>query len=286
MKHGWVRIACAAVAVAGLLITAWPASAGPSNLVTEAGTVSSTDFASGGMSFDVYRYRISMTGLQGESYPYGYYGVGVRSSASIQLCTFPGPLTTTNPLSGRCTTSSPDFSGTSFWTHQAFGDPAFEGYAATGPVPGSDCISIVIAAPTTTTPVTYTLGIDPSIDLGYVVSPIGGGDTCPPQATSLVADPAILEIGGPSGLGLPLGKLTAHLTAGAQAVPGRQIQFTTPTGTLLCAATTDATGTASCSNLLGSLLALGYRASFTGDGSFAPSSAQGSLIAIGGSPLL
>jgi hypothetical protein len=100
-----------------------------------------------------------------------------------------------------------------------------------------------------------------------------------PAATSLVTQPAILEL--LPGLSLLAGP-TATLSSGNVPLGGQAVTFTTPSGGLLCTATTNAVGVATCGSgqALASLLALGYNASFAGNGSYTPTAAKGSLIVL------
>ncbi len=106
-----------------------------------------------------------------------------------------------------------------------------------------------------------------------------------PSATSLVTQPAVLEL-------LPSVSLlagpTATLSSGNVPLAGQTVTFTTPSGSPLCTATTNAAGTATCGagSALSTLLAFGYQANFAGGGSYAPSSAKGSLVVLLGSVIL
>jgi hypothetical protein len=106
-----------------------------------------------------------------------------------------------------------------------------------------------------------------------------------PSATTLVTQPAVLEL-------LPSVSLlagpTATLSSGNVPLAGQTITFTTPSGSPLCTATTNAVGTATCGagSALATLLAFGYQASFAGGGSYSPTSAKGSLVVLLGSIIL
>jgi len=101
----------------------------------------------------------------------------------------------------------------------------------------------------------------------------GGGPYCQLIPTQLVA-PAVI-----------LGGVSATLTrtdTGAP-LPGQTLTFTAG-GTLLCVATTDANGNASCTSLtalLTAILNLGFHVSYAGTSVYAPASATGNLIQIG-----
>jgi hypothetical protein len=80
--------------------------------------------------------------------------------------------------------------------------------------------------------------------------------------------------------------LSARLTTAAGApLAGEKVAFSAAGGPV-SAATTDKNGTAGCSGLLmgvlRSVLGLGYRASFAGDGVLQPSSAKGPLLILAG----
>lgn len=79
---------------------------------------------------------------------------------------------------------------------------------------------------------------------------------------------------------------TATLTRSWDATPiaGRSITFTTTSGQPICTATTDSQGRAACRGTLHlpTVAGLGYRADFTGDGSYTSSTAVGSVLTIGG----
>ncbi|MEY2468958.1 MAG: hypothetical protein QOF21_1656 [Actinomycetota bacterium] len=100
-------------------------------------------------------------------------------------------------------------------------------------------------------------------------------------ATQVVADPAVATVAG-TGVSTPL-TVAARLTSGSAALAGRAIQFTKPAGALICTGTTNANGVASCDPLNSAIksVPLGYVATFTGDGTYLPSSSRGSLVRIG-----
>jgi hypothetical protein len=101
-----------------------------------------------------------------------------------------------------------------------------------------------------------------------------------PSATSLVTQPAVLEL--LPGLSLLAGPPTATLSSGNVPLGGQTVTFTTPSGGLLCTATTNPVGVATCGSgqALASLLGLGYNASFAGGGSYQPTAAKGSLVVL------
>jgi hypothetical protein len=135
---------------------------------------------------------------------------------------------------------------------------------------------VVVANPTSAAPVSYTLQMDPSPEVPLEVTEIPLGQPCAAQ-TQITAEPAILNV-QVARLTVRLGTLVAHLTSGGRAISGKTVMFTTLSGGPLCSAPTDASGTARCSNPLGVVQSLGYRASFAGDGSYLASSARGDLI--------
>ncbi|HZP14154.1 MAG TPA: alkaline phosphatase family protein [Nevskiaceae bacterium] len=99
------------------------------------------------------------------------------------------------------------------------------------------------------------------------------------RATSISAHPEILEI-TPTHVHLRM-KANLNATNPTQPLAGRTVSFSAPKGVPLCAAVTDATGTAACGNVLTFLrttLNLGYVASFAGDAADLPSSVSGGLI--------
>ena len=104
-------------------------------------------------------------------------------------------------------------------------------------------------------------------------------------ATQLDPAPSIAQI--IPGLSINL-KLSAQLTT----FPGIPLAFEPVTftvgGSLVCGGITNASGTASCSigaGVLQSVLALGYQASFAGDGNLEPSSAHGPILIVLGKPI-
>jgi uncharacterized protein YfaS (alpha-2-macroglobulin family) len=81
---------------------------------------------------------------------------------------------------------------------------------------------------------------------------------------------------------------SAKLTAKGEPVGDARIDFTTRSGKALCSAITNDKGTARCGvgSVAATLLAAGYKASFSGDETHAPSTAAGSVIVISGHKLL
>jgi hypothetical protein len=97
-----------------------------------------------------------------------------------------------------------------------------------------------------------------------------------PIRTVLTASPARA---GLAGLQLFLSNVSGHLvTPAGVAVVGRQIVFTSG-GRPVCGAVTNDSGTATCSGTapLSALFGGGYDASFTGDATYLPSSAHGTV---------
>ncbi len=107
----------------------------------------------------------------------------------------------------------------------------------------------------------------------------------PPRPTKLVAEGAVatIEFGR---LRIGLDGVRAKLTSGGDfnGVAGRRIDFRTADGTMICAASTDSTGTARCGTVLLTMLqaTLGanYSATFDGDETYAPSRALGGIVHI------
>jgi hypothetical protein len=126
-------------------------------------------------------------------------------------------------------------------------------------------------------PGTYRFVATYSGDANYVGKASGCADAvnvvAAPAPTTVVAQPVIRLTG--------LLTLSARLTTSSGApVAGRILTFVAGT-TPVCTAATDATGTATCSNLsafLRAALALGYNAVFAGDNTYAPSTGHGTLI--------
>jgi hypothetical protein len=86
--------------------------------------------------------------------------------------------------------------------------------------------------------------------------------------------------------GLPDPELSAKLTRTDTGLPvvGRTLRFTPRSGSLLCTARTDTTGTATCRSLttsLSAVLSLGCRVSFAEDGRYVGTSATGPLVILG-----
>ncbi len=79
-------------------------------------------------------------------------------------------------------------------------------------------------------------------------------------------------------------KPVAHLKRkiGGAPIAGKTIKFTSTLGSTICTATTDATGTASCTGILSVLqTVLGYNAKFAGDTVYTASAGSATLIRIG-----
>jgi hypothetical protein len=118
----------------------------------------------------------------------------------------------------------------------------------------------------------------------YVQDPVFAGSdsqavslTVAKQATALKADPAVVSL---TPLGLPLGQLRVTLTGGGRSLPGATVQFKVGTK-LVCEATTDALGVATCnaaSQILNLVAAGGYTASYAGDPDHLSASARGSIL--------
>lgn len=102
-----------------------------------------------------------------------------------------------------------------------------------------------------------------------------------PTPTRLAAGPVLLHV--VPGLEITL-RLSATLTTATGApVSGRLVTFRVGSS-VLCTATTDAKGVATCSGRQGvlvALLAVGYTATFAGDTAHAGSTARGALVTIG-----
>jgi hypothetical protein len=110
--------------------------------------------------------------------------------------------------------------------------------------------------------------------------------TSGPLTTSMTAGPAILVAVPP--LTVNLFNLNAHLTS-TDGVPlaAKTIAFSAGS-TAVCSAVTNANGDAACNgqaSALNVVLALGYDASFAGDGTSGPSSAHGNLARVKVGPL-
>lgn len=104
-------------------------------------------------------------------------------------------------------------------------------------------------------------------------------DTKPFIPTTLVAQPVVARLR--AGLKLYFPTLEATLTTLGVPLPGRVVTFHVG-AQQVCAATTGADGTARCTNVVGSVLAivLGYTARFPGDADYAATSATGAVIAL------
>jgi uncharacterized repeat protein (TIGR01451 family) len=102
--------------------------------------------------------------------------------------------------------------------------------------------------------------------------------------TTVVAQPAVARI-SVLGLTVYIPELSARLTRtdDGRPVVGRNLQFTTHSGLVLCTARTDSDGVARCRDLITSLaaiLSLGYRASSTEDGRYLAGTGTGPLVII------
>jgi hypothetical protein len=127
---------------------------------------------------------------------------------------------------------------------------------------------IPVSVPADTPPATYTVNA--------ACSPHGSFRVYPPVpltvklATTLTAAPVLQN----------LPNLIGHLSTTADGKPmaGAPLSFTTPSGSPICQATTNAAGTGSCSGGLTALLNLGYRVSYAGDATHFGAVAQGPLL--------
>src|SRR5262249_19357016 len=101
-----------------------------------------------------------------------------------------------------------------------------------------------------------------------------------PDTSSLSAGPILLNIGlGQLSITLNLSATLTDTTTGHPAA-GQTITFTVGSATV-CSATTNSSGTATCSGLVPVLLALltlHYNATFAGTPTLAPATATGALI--------
>jgi uncharacterized repeat protein (TIGR01451 family) len=102
--------------------------------------------------------------------------------------------------------------------------------------------------------------------------------------TTVVAQPAVARI-SVLRLTVYIPELSARLTRtdDGRPVVGRNLQFTTHSGLVLCTARTDSDGVARCRDLITSLaaiLSLGYRASSTEDGRYLAGTGTGPLAII------
>ncbi|MGQ0621976.1 MAG: Calx-beta domain-containing protein [Panacagrimonas sp.] len=79
-------------------------------------------------------------------------------------------------------------------------------------------------------------------------------------------------------------KATLKDSTGNTPIAGRSISFKASDNSLLCTATTNASGVATCqatvANALRTILGLGYNASFSGDSSYNPSTAKGDILGL------
>ncbi|MGQ0619387.1 MAG: M36 family metallopeptidase [Panacagrimonas sp.] len=104
--------------------------------------------------------------------------------------------------------------------------------------------------------------------------------------SSLTAQPAVLSALSGSLVKVQL-RFEARLAEGTTSLVGKPIVFNA--GSVTCTATTNATGTASCTltitRLVAATLVLGYDARFVGDATYLPSTAHGPLISALGVPV-
>ncbi len=117
---------------------------------------------------------------------------------------------------------------------------------------------------------------------GFLIDAISlsSGPLTPFVPTALDADPVLLRL-NPLRLSVLVG-LSAHLTAAGAPLAGKPVAFTVGASPI-CTGLTNAAGTANCATLLSvgqvrALLALGYQASFGGDGTYLPSSDAAGLL--------
>jgi len=169
-------------------------------------------------------------------------------------------------------------------------------YNITGFVNG-DTSSVVSGAPvlSTTATASSNVGVYPiSVSIGslsaanYTFGLVGGTLTVVKAPTKLVADPLLLKVTtSPLGLKVTVGIVSARLTNAATggAVAGQRVVFRTISGQQVCAATTNASGVATCTTTVVSLLKLiltaGYRATFAGTNNYLATSATAPVIKVG-----
>jgi hypothetical protein len=105
------------------------------------------------------------------------------------------------------------------------------------------------------------------------------------RTTAITATPIALKLTLFGGIQIKTGSISATLVDGdGQPLSGRSIKFTALNGYVICTATTNAAGKASCPNpvfTLAAILSLHYRAAFAGGGGYQPISTTAPLIQLG-----
>ena len=154
---------------------------------------------------------------------------------------------------------------------------------------GDGTPNVTIAGPPAAT-TAHTYATAGTFEAKLVVTDASGATSVAATKTVTVAKAGTVLIADASVVTVKLFSLSitfkpvAHLKrkVGGAPIAGKTITFTSTLGTTICVATTDATGTASCSGMLSVLqTVLGYNAKFAGDAAYTESTGAATLIRIG-----
>jgi hypothetical protein len=226
-------------------------------------------------NYDAYRLRVTVGAL--EDWDEADYGILLTGDDGLAgFCSYPEPLDIDDPLQGGeippCVPSI-ETEGGSYAELEAEAD-----------APSTFCVTVVVAAqPDEESSIDYTLTASALDDEGPSITAesIGLDVPCSPEATTMVADPALLDVqltGIQAPLGAPVGRLT---DSDGDPVAGKLVTFTGVNGQPICSAVTDAGGVAACHNLIPVVLGgLAYNATFAGDEYHAASTARGTAVRV------
>jgi hypothetical protein len=281
MGGRFIRRGAAGLAVfmgAGALALSGTAAAdhGPFFATGEGAAISSDDpsviVGEQPVNYDAYRVRVTVTPSAAQETS-GDYEVVVQSDEQIGACAYSAPLDPAQPFSDDVAANCADSQSTEG------GELVF--LERTADAPSVFCLTMVVASIPWEGDVSYYLSAQSSLSESgphFTAEEIDPTEACGPEPTTLVADPALLEV-DLGKLALPLGTMIAHLTSDGVPVGGKTITFIGGTGQPICTAVTGPNGLASCYNLLGALLSGGsYGAYFAGDDGYAASTGRGTLI--------
>jgi hypothetical protein len=188
---------------------------------------------------------------------------------------------------GTPTTATASFAGYSGFTYSAvisWGD----GSTSLCGTAGSNCSLVQNANGTGTVTGTHTYPVGTTektvtVTVSDQYAQSGASNIVVNRQTKLSATPAVLQIkAGANFISVKSGAISATLTDAANnPLPNQTIRFTLPTGLLICTAVTGANGTATCSSVtftIGTILSLGYIATYNGHDVYRGSTASAGLI--------
>jgi hypothetical protein len=224
------------------------------------------------VNYDAYRVRVTVAPSEAQETS-GDYEVVVQADEQVGACAYTAPLDAAQPFSDDPEANCADSQSTEG------GELVF--LERTANVPSVFCLTMVVASIPWEGDVEYSLTAQSTLEGSgphFTAEEIAPTAPCGPEPTTLVAEPALLEV-DLGKLALPLGTMIAQLTSDGAPVPGKTISFVGGTGQAICTAVTGPNGVASCYNLLGALLSGGsYGAYFAGDDGYAASTGRGTLI--------